>query len=379
MRNSLYLLTLLVPAWAQFQDEMQIDTAVNYIQNTPSYTEEEGEIVYNLRKEVWAKGEYSLHWDFYIVFRVLHKDMIPLWTKIAGENRNNILIQLWYITALMRLGDTEFLPLIAHYRNSENEIFREYAANAYGTLGSSKDIQMLREWIKEESNGFVRETLKSSVIRIEQGTINRIDYLPYLYKQDVPVVTFFYNVYAQSSEEYQWNEQFSARLDFVEEDSLVYPHQQYSFPVKNAPKGIFGKQHGSVFHVGEDTGWLLEGLPIHSIAHGVVRLVQHDLSWGTMIVIESNIRGTPVTHLYAHLAEELDVLPGDMVYPGQKIGTIGRSVSYENGGYWAHVHIGIELETYEDARIIGYDSTIGNYVQLKELMKMNNDKKMVRK
>jgi murein DD-endopeptidase MepM/ murein hydrolase activator NlpD len=52
---------------------------------------------------------------------------------------------------------------------------------------------------------------------------------------------------------------------------------------------------------------------------------------------------------------------GDLVKTGDKIGQIGNSVSYENGGYWAHLHLGIEKNSFNDAGISGYDRDTLNY------------------
>lgn len=61
---------------------------------------------------------------------------------------------------------------------------------------------------------------------------------------------------------------------------------------------------------------------------------------------------------YGHLAKFLNVAVGDTVYPGRKIGQIGSSVSYENGGYWPHLHLGIEKADFANARCSGYDSDL---------------------
>lgn len=114
---------------------------------------------------------------------------------------------------------------------------------------------------------------------------------------------------------------------------------------------------------------MLEGLPIHSISNGIVRRIQHESSWGTMIVVESQLQsGESITTLYAHLSRMVDVLPGDILYPGKKIGRIGNNVSYENGGYWAHTHIGIEKSNYFDAKLTGYNPSLENYYSVYDFL-----------
>jgi len=50
--------------------------------------------------------------------------------------------------------------------------------------------------------------------------------------------------------------------------------------------------------------------------------------------------------LYAHLSPMMHVRPGDIVSAGQKIGSVGRTNSVENGGYYAHLHFGIHQGSY---------------------------------
>ncbi len=52
---------------------------------------------------------------------------------------------------------------------------------------------------------------------------------------------------------------------------------------------------------------------------------------------------------------------GDTVKTGDRIGQIGNSVSYENGGYWAHLHLGIEKKSFDNAAISGYDRDTLDY------------------
>ncbi len=357
---------------AQFPREVVIDTSINFIRNTPSHSIEEARLVHSMREKEWKRGEYNQEWDFYMMFRVVHKDMIPFWKNVVKEHSHNTLMQLWFINALTRLGDRKQLSLISELQYSENSMIREYLANSYSTLGVVEDIPLLEKWKDTEPNGFVKETLIASIKLIQRGgRYDRIDYLPVLYDLEKPTVTFFYNVKVEDVPEYFWGDYFIDSVDIRDTKEIYYPHQQFAIPIKNGPPaGSFGNDHGYTIHIGEDSGWLLEGLPVHSIADGVVRTVQHNASWGNIIVIESLVDGKPVTHFYGHLAEEVDVLPGDMVYAGKKIGVIGRSVSYENGGYWAHVHLGVEKSSYEYSSIVGYSETIGNFISIYDVMSM---------
>jgi hypothetical protein len=143
-------------------------------------------------------------------------------------------------------------------------------------------------------------------------------------------------------------------------NGFVFPHQQYRFGLRDAPAmPNFG---GPFDHVGEDSGWFLQGLPVHAMADGVVCRVLFDRSWGSLIAIEHRLPGdVRVTSFHAHLHHDLDVSPGQLVVKGQKLGEIGPSTSIENGGYWAHLHTGIERTPCDQARIAGYDARVERY------------------
>lgn len=91
-------------------------------------------------------------------------------------------------------------------------------------------------------------------------------------------------------------------------------------------------------------------------------MVMHDLSWGVLVAVEHRVDdGAPITAYYGHLGREVDVEPGQRVRMGDKIGEIGPSLSQENGGYFAHVHLGIEKAEFEAANILGYDDEVERY------------------
>jgi len=168
---------------------------------------------------------------------------------------------------------------------------------------------------------------------------------------------------------------FTDSVDIQRSRAFIEPHQQYRFNIKNSPAKVrYGRSYGTVKHVGIDSGWLLEGLPVHSISDGIVRLVQHNLSWGVLIAIESRRKnGKPIVIFYGHLGNQIEVKPGQYVTAGQMIGKIGNSASYENGGYWAHTHIGVELTEFESARMHGYDDQVERYISADQLILEENN------
>ena len=120
-------------------------------------------------------------------------------------------------------------------------------------------------------------------------------------------------------------------------------------------------------HIGDDCGWTRELRTVVCIGNGVVRRVGFIPSWGHIVIIEHRMMdGTHVCSLYAHMSSFIYVKPDDNVEAGQKIGTIGRNQSLENGGYGSHLHFGIHQGAFAPAHwISGYirplDFASGNH------------------
>lgn len=126
----------------------------------------------------------------------------------------------------------------------------------------------------------------------------------------------------------------------------------------------------SLVHVGHDVSWQEDHAAVLALADGVVRAVRCEPSWGYLVVLEHALDGAAVPglaeyaqkfaetieepvigphgeirlcSLYAHLGAFVRVRPGEAVSAGQKLGTIGRTLTWENGGYPAHLHLGLHL------------------------------------
>lgn len=126
----------------------------------------------------------------------------------------------------------------------------------------------------------------------------------------------------------------------------------------SAIKGFSG-----MVHVGDDVAWNRPHLSVIAVDSGKVCQVEHDTTWGNKIIIEHIPKHREqFCALYAHLTPALLVSPGDWVNAGDKIGSIGRSFSWENGGYASHLHFAIhrgkyhhipKLDTLMDVRFQG--------------------------
>ncbi len=137
-----------------------------------------------------------------------------------------------------------------------------------------------------------------------------------------------------------------------EEESKAPPARTLMAPLRdyfNLARASYGrhvskadKVFGNSVHVGDDVARYRDGLTVVSIGNGVVRRAGCTHSWGYMVIIEHRAPdGSKFCSLYAHLGPFVHVIPGDVVKKGQKIGTVGRSYTWENGGYGAHLHFGL--------------------------------------
>ncbi|HYF48861.1 MAG TPA: M23 family metallopeptidase [Planctomycetota bacterium] len=149
----------------------------------------------------------------------------------------------------------------------------------------------------------------------------------------------------------------TAATEYPAATKLLPPLRDY-FDPKRKSYGLFMGQKQSIFdnsvHIGDDCGWQKELRTIVSIGPGLVRQVSYIPTWGHLVVIEHRFAdGQRFCSLYGHLSPFLLVKPGDVVSAGQKIGSIGRQLSSDNGGYFAHLHFGIHSGPYSHAKEAG--------------------------
>jgi murein DD-endopeptidase MepM/ murein hydrolase activator NlpD len=117
-----------------------------------------------------------------------------------------------------------------------------------------------------------------------------------------------------------------------------------------------GPFSGSV-HVGDDCGAHQEQTPVVAIADGTVRYLSiSGLSWGSIVVLEHVLPDkTRFCSLYAHLGPVPCVALGQKVRAGQKLGSLARAFTFDNGGYFTHLHFGIHQGPYAEGQwITGY-------------------------
>jgi murein DD-endopeptidase MepM/ murein hydrolase activator NlpD len=117
----------------------------------------------------------------------------------------------------------------------------------------------------------------------------------------------------------------SAQAGVPERDAFdLYDHV---FPVRGAhdfggPGAGFGSGRAGHSHQGHDV-FAACGTPMVAARGGRVKFKQYHAAAGNYLVIDAD--GTDVDYAYMHLAEPTPFAPGDRVYTGQRIGSVGES------------------------------------------------------
>jgi murein DD-endopeptidase MepM/ murein hydrolase activator NlpD len=291
------------------------------------------------------------------IFRYRDPIVAPLLRELVSRERaKQPLFFLWAIAVLGELGQRQDFRLLRPLLDDDDALVREYAANALGRLALPVDVPVFEARRRIESNAYVVATLDAAVRRATRSRPEPATSRVWA-AQGARRLEFFYNADIHSDS--HGHARF--RPDALEPPLAAhfsFPHQQYLLPLADtAPFPNFGIRT----HSGEDSGWFLQGLPVHAVADGLVSGVLYDLSWGTLVSIEHRLpNGLVETSIYAHLAWDLDVDLGEQVVRGQKLGEIGPAVSIENGGYFPHLHHGL-VRGPATIRFGGYDSNLARY------------------
>jgi murein DD-endopeptidase MepM/ murein hydrolase activator NlpD len=94
----------------------------------------------------------------------------------------------------------------------------------------------------------------------------------------------------------------------------------------------FGARRSGHRHQGQDV-MARCGTPLVAARGGKVKFKQYHAAAGNYVVIDA--AGTDVDYVYMHLAEPTPFRPGDRVYTGQRIGSVGDTGDAQG----CHLHI----------------------------------------
>jgi murein DD-endopeptidase MepM/ murein hydrolase activator NlpD len=115
------------------------------------------------------------------------------------------------------------------------------------------------------------------------------------------------------------------------------------------------RQNGTVVHTGQDVGGCLDGAGLYACADGIVRFVHAGSDMGTLLVVEHHRAKKEVVNVvYMHGGTDVLVAVGDKVAAGQLLGTMGIGYTIENGGHFAHLHLGLYPGPFSVTHNYGY-------------------------
>ncbi len=139
----------------------------------------------------------------------------------------------------------------------------------------------------------------------------------------------------------------------TEADSLVPPIRNYldlrrkSFGVKI---GKISADSDELVRVCDIAGLRKTYLTVVSVGNGLVKSAEYNKNWGFAVIIEhTGTDGRKFCSLYTHLSAFMHVKKNDIVSAGEKIGSIGRHFTWENGGYGAHLQFGIYNDAFDSS------------------------------
>ncbi len=138
-------------------------------------------------------------------------------------------------------------------------------------------------------------------------------------------------------------------------DSLVPPVRSYLDQTRKAFGVKIGKSSadaGEIVRVCDIAGMRKTYLTVVSIGNGVVKSAEYNRNWGFAVIIEhTGTDGSKFCSLYAHLSPFIHVRKDSTVSAGEKIGSIGRHFTWENGGFGAHLQFGIYNDAFDSSSI----------------------------
>lgn len=261
------------------------------------------------------------------------------------------------------------LKLPSSLANHSSAVIRQYYMN-YLRLGCVEDAKSILLGSKsKESNRYVLKTIDFSLLELDKSISSwKFDHHVF----DSLNEPFSFQIYNDNPDinSGMWFMQRDSTNSLVYSDSIIKPTIAFDYNLPNTPgkPNFMYTTDNEYFHVGEDISWDWQGLPAHAIADSRVKYISYDSSWGIFVVFETVFRNKPFTYYYGHLKNELYIKVGDVVKAGQVIGFIGEATSIENGGYRAHIHLGIEESFYKNAEIGGYEFSQKSWIAPREFL-----------
>lgn len=138
-------------------------------------------------------------------------------------------------------------------------------------------------------------------------------------------------------------------------DSAVPPVRNYLDQTRKYFGGKIGRMAadgGEVVRVCDNAGLRKTYLTVVSMGNGMVKSAGYSQNWGYAVIIEHAGGGGKFCSVYAHLSPFIHVRKGDTVSMGEKIGSIGRHFTWENGGFGACLQFAIYNGSFDSTETL---------------------------
>lgn len=151
-------------------------------------------------------------------------------------------------------------------------------------------------------------------------------------------------------------------------DTVVPPIRSYLDQTRKYFGGKIGRMAadgGEVVRVCDNAGLRKTYLTVVAIGNGTVKSAEYTQGWGYAVIIEhAGSDGGKFCSVYAHLSPFIHVRKNDIVSTGEKIGSIGRHFTWENGGFGACLQFAIYNGAFDSPQ-----SLLVSHIQADEFTK----------
>ena len=268
----------------------------------------------------------------------------------------------------------DVLAILQYTNNNSNEVYLEYILKA-----NSVTELMERQAIVEQIANYTQEELEGLEVLIDKNQKLQVEL-----NEENGVLTDSTSTYEKQVRDLEKyiDSLASIGLDYEEDikglknsiamyekagckdgddiDACYYSKQggssYFSRPLNS---GRVTQAWGNNGHKGIDLGGNKKGTPIYAPANGtVVTTAYYQSCGGNQIYIHHTVGGKAYTSGFAHLTA-INVKPGQTVYKGQQIGTVGGDSStfyYDSCTTGAHLHYSISYGYYKGSGANGYSS-----------------------
>jgi murein DD-endopeptidase MepM/ murein hydrolase activator NlpD len=292
-----------------------------------------------VRRKLVAAAERDLE----CLIRYREPALVPVLGEVVKASKH------WFtrsraLYALKMIGDRAGVPAAIRGLDDKDAMVRESAASTLGHLGGDEAREALVKRLEREKDPYVKSTIEAS-LTIVDAEKRPYDEFPggHVWKEPLEGPEHARRV------PWAWTVKGKKLFNVYDAKALEYPEATtFCYPINRYESDLFAGYPRKSFgaggtHAGEDCAWFRDGCSMYAITDGLVRMVQGaGGDWGFLVTIEHRLPGGRyLTAVYGHMGFDVLVRPGDVVKPGQKIGTQGLSTSVENGGYGAHLHFGL--------------------------------------